>query len=86
MSRKDNPPHKIYPGFSTQDGVLERRILIEDSGENENCMLCSEEYDSVACCARRCPSYDGDLEALAETLARARDTLKRGVPLEVPPQ
>ena len=82
MSRKDPTPQDSYPGFSSEDGVLERHIMIEDSGDLETCMACKEEYDSASCYP--CPAYDGDLETLAETLEE--DRLKRGVPLEVPPQ
>ena len=82
MSRKASKPYKTYPGFTEKDGVIERPIMIEDSGENEKCMACKEEYDSAPCYP--CPAYDGDLATLAETLEE--DRLKRGVPLEVPPQ
>ena len=85
MSRKDTNPDESYPGFSAQDGVIERDFVPDDRGDLlEDCLNCSEEYDTAPCYG--CPSYDGDLEALVETLTRARDTLKRGVPLEVPHQ
>jgi hypothetical protein len=84
MSRKDSKPQDSYPGFTALDGVIERDFDPDKLGDilasAEECMKCSEEYDSAPCYP--CPSYDGDLEALAETLEE--DRLKRGVPLEVP--
>ena len=70
MSRpKTNNPFSVLTPMATYEDL-------------PDCVFCNEEYDSAPCYG--CPSYDGDLELLAEALEE--DSLKRGVPLKVVPR
>ncbi len=79
MSREKPIPQDSYPGFSAQDGVIERDFDPKELSEVEECIACKTVYDSVEC--RRCPSYAGDLETLLEGMDK--DRLNRGEPMRV---
>lgn len=79
MSRKDPTTQDSPPGFSAQNGVIERVYDPEDLDEIEECIACKEEYDTAPCYS--CPTYDGDLEALVEKMDK--DLLKRGEPMRI---